>query len=67
MENLSDSDTCRTLNQKREDLIKMKPTNLSSKKNKKMTVCDHRYYPTFQGGDTYKCEKCGNEIDITED
>jgi len=28
--------------------------------------CDHDYEPTFQGGDTYKCSKCGKEIDITE-
>jgi hypothetical protein len=29
--------------------------------------CDHDYVPTFQGGDTYKCSKCGHEIDMTED
>ena len=29
--------------------------------------CDHDYEPTFQGGDTYKCNKCGKDIDMTED
>lgn len=29
--------------------------------------CDHDYEPTFQGGDTYQCGKCGKEIDMTED
>lgn len=30
-------------------------------------LCDHDFVPTFQGGDTYKCSKCGKEIDMTED
>ncbi len=29
--------------------------------------CLHDWEPTFQGGDTYKCKKCGQEIDMTED
>ena len=29
--------------------------------------CDHNFEPTFQGGDTYQCTKCGKEIDMTED
>ena len=29
--------------------------------------CDHDYTASFQGGDTYRCRKCGKEIDITED
>ena len=29
--------------------------------------CDHDYEPTFQGGDTYRCSKCGKQIDMTED
>lgn len=32
-----------------------------------LNPCDHDYVPTFQGGDTYKCSKCGHEIDMTED
>lgn len=33
----------------------------------KSKICNHEYEPTFQNGDTYKCAKCGDEIDITED
>ena len=29
--------------------------------------CKHQYEPTFQEGDTYRCSKCGKEIDMTED
>ena len=29
--------------------------------------CNHKFLPTFKGGDTYKCSKCGKEIDMTED
>jgi len=29
--------------------------------------CHHDYKPTFQGGDAYKCSKCGKEIEMTED
>lgn len=29
--------------------------------------CFHDWIPTFQGGDTYRCIKCGKEIDMTED
>jgi len=28
---------------------------------------EHDFIPTFQGGDTYKCSRCGKEIDMTED
>jgi len=30
-------------------------------------TCLHDWVPTFQGGDTYRCKKCGKEIDMTED
>ena len=33
----------------------------------KRAVCTHSWIPTFQGGDTYRCKKCGKEIDMTED
>jgi tRNA(Ile2) C34 agmatinyltransferase TiaS len=29
--------------------------------------CFHDWVPTFQGRDTYRCKKCGKEIDMTED
>jgi DNA-directed RNA polymerase subunit RPC12/RpoP len=28
--------------------------------------CDHDWVPTFEGGDTYRCRKCGKKIDMTE-
>lgn len=33
----------------------------------KQATCSHDWTPTFQGGDTYRCKKCGKEIDMTED
>lgn len=35
--------------------------------DEQQTNCEHDYEATFQGGDTYKCSKCGKEIDMTED
>lgn len=29
--------------------------------------CEHDWEPTFQYGDTYRCAKCGKEINMTED
>lgn len=30
-------------------------------------TCNHDWQPTFLGGDTYACKKCGKQIDMTED
>jgi hypothetical protein len=27
----------------------------------------HDWVPTFEGGDTYRCLKCGKFVDMTED
>jgi len=39
---------------------------LKAKETQQVT-CFHVWVPTFQGGDTYCCKKCGKEIDMTED
>ena len=28
---------------------------------------EHKFVPTFQGGDTYQCTVCGWKVDMTED
>lgn len=44
------------------------------KVNGKLVQCDHKdsmgrsaWIPTFKGGDTYQCQKCGKEMDVTSE
>jgi rubrerythrin len=69
------SDIAETLH-KTYQAVAQKASNLGITKTRKdrteddeliQAACLHAWTPTFQGGDTYRCKKCGKEIDMTED